>query len=162
MRWFLSALLLAFPANAAELCVLGGESICCHPMCDVFSPVQPSGYATEGLPSCGAWETEFTISSSDTDPFQSEGPLPAFAPLYLWVNADSGYGFQAGHVQLGGDLTIFSFEPLIPGASWDPVEQEAQINLCTYESVVVARFGVFPPVSVEPDSWGRIKALYRR
>ena len=159
MRWLALLPAIALPVAAAELCVQDGEWICCHHLCDLYSPVQASGYSTDGPPDCGYGPSPFALSSSPSDPYANTGPL-AEPFLYLWVVADAGYGFGSGYAHLSGDMSVFVFTPEQPNISWDATTQEFHVSACTYEPLLLASLLVFPTTDIEPSSWARIKALW--
>ena len=174
MHVLIFVLLLAAPAYAAEICVQSAESWCCHPNCDLPSFTAPSGFRTDGPPSCGAWG-ELRISSSSTDPSQSQGGLETpLGSLYLWAEATGGYGFSAAEVTVVGELPLFQFIALHESVWLDP---ETPIFATTW-TFGVGGFGtgclqsssptllaelqvITPTTPVEPGSWGRVKALWR-
>jgi len=160
VRWLALLPAIALPVAAAELCVQDGEWICGHHLCDLYGPVDPSGYSTSGPATCGSSPAIFTLSSSDSDPFENTGALAA-PFLYLWVNADAGYGFGNGYAHLTGDFEVVTFTPQVSGVTWDPLAEEFWASHPTYEPTLLASILVFDPTSVEPTSWGRIKALSR-
>jgi len=164
-RLILAVLVIpAVGAQAAEVCLDDGEWICCHALCDVFSPILPTGFSTEGLPAC-VGGSPFRLSFSDTDPYANVGPL-GFPPLvYLWVDADAGYGFSWGSGHLSGDLDPWSFVPLDPGVFWNPLTGEFTVGGCLYEPMPRASFWVLEATAAAPgpeaESWARIKSRWR-
>ncbi|MBZ0268433.1 hypothetical protein K8I85_09785 [bacterium] len=152
---------VAFPATAAELCVTDGEWWCCHFLCDVPTPVDPSGYSTTtGLPSCGPGSSPVRISRSSTAPDLNNGPLTE-PFLYLWVEGSATYGFSSASITLGGDIQVVDLAPEAGQVFWTPLKGHLEVFGCFFEPTLVATLTVDAPTDIDEATWGRIKALWK-
>ena len=122
------------------------------------------GFVREG----GINEYGWSISSSSTDPFVNSGTLPeVVTSLYLWLHCTAGGGMAAAEFQIEMDDSVFLPVAFTP--------QNGFLNAGTVTHILVAVGGCptgpvvagtwtvlyFGPVSVESESWGNIKAMYR-
>jgi hypothetical protein len=103
----------------------------------------------------------WSISTSETDPLESVGPIPEDGWLYLWAaRVDE---LQAGEFRLTGSLIPIDFEPLsgvavIPGTFPDLL---FHLPECQTGPFLAGRIRVEDPTSVDAFTWGKTKALYR-
>ena len=163
----LAVLVLATASTAGELCVLEGEGMCCNP-CDVPYPWGGIGYSTDKESEVCSSFSGLSLSSSNTDPFVNQGTLLELAPLYVWLFAGSSgpaYGFSSGHAKIEGDLQILGYSsyPGPASSSWNPQTSEFFTGMnCGSGTHLLGEFLVLTqPISVERESWGRIKAFWR-
>lgn len=130
------------------------------------------GFSTSGVP-CGgptvAGHRVF-LSSSAIDPNEHTGPITDDS-LYLWVYSGAdvyGYGWASSQTTFTGDIQVTGFEPIPPGGGWfagstlyfgyDP---GGSWNCPRFGWGLCGRLLVESPIAVEPQAWGRMKALYR-
>lgn len=140
------------------------------------------GYTTDGAGACapgGApclWARSdhgfgagWSISSSSTDIFENNGPLPpGVSPLYLWLMCAGLDRMAEAEFGLGGTLEVVSFThpPYVQnlGTSTD---LHLTIPGCPTGPLVIGTIYVRDPVAVgapESDqvtSWGKIRSGYR-
>ncbi|MFN8179268.1 MAG: hypothetical protein U0167_15155 [bacterium] len=149
---------------AASLCPYWNQTHWCdyYPS---FDTARGIGFSTDTLPcdAPGSIALAVLVSSSSTDPHVNQGPITDDS-LYLWAWSRSsyGYGFRFATTYLSGDIVPSAFVPA-PGTShvylsWPYLDWDR----CTpHGYALVGRFIVQQPVAVKPDTWGRMKALYR-
>ncbi|MEZ5065467.1 MAG: hypothetical protein R3B81_12115 [bacterium] len=124
---------------------------------------------------CGPGDQAFrwTISRSDADPNDVAGPVvgPVFY-LYLWLECTSLPPDETPlaavlHVEPSSDIELLGFATM-PGAANIGTSTDLELALGVEQIPVDVPFlvGTWPvfrpdPVSVDSESWGRIKATYR-
>ncbi|MEZ5066618.1 MAG: hypothetical protein R3B81_17950 [bacterium] len=179
-----AAVLFATGALASDVCIVPypGSGYNATVDCD---PVNPQihdnawiGYSLAGPPCqqgiCGfvgergANQYGWSISASSTDPFVNSGTLPDIVSnLYLWLHCATFDGMSAAEFQVETDGSVFLPVAFTP--------QNGFLNAGTVTHILVAVGGCpsgpvvagmwtvlyFGPVSVESESWGNIKAMYR-
>lgn len=166
-------LLFAPPSPAGELCPGFGGIFPC-PGYDVAFDFEYVGYSTDGQPCIGEIEGHDTfcrlsLSASSTDPNVNYGPLPADLRLYLWNTplkgggAPPGYGWGSLWVFFSGNFAVQSYEPIAAGThDWSGEDQSLGFTNCDDEApAIIGVLLLHAPTPVEPDSWGRVKSLYR-
>ncbi len=156
----------------ASICLVDAEIGLCPPD-DLPGPASWTGYSTDST-ACFEFGTghPLTVSASPIDPFDNAGPLPVDGTVYLWlIGINGSYGFfdiTASFVTTG-DLQISGYEPIAEGDhGWDDAEHSLYFvrpNTChrwpeDIPSEVIGGIHI-EPTSVESESWGRIKALWR-
>jgi hypothetical protein len=167
--------LTALSGHAASVCPIpwGHE-------CSWGSPFPPHliyemgiyGFSTSDVPCQQALSAghRVFISSSAIDPNEHTGPVTGDS-LYLWMysGADGyGYGWASAQTTFTGDIHVTGFEPIPPGGGsfdgdwltfgYDP---GGDWDCPRFGWGLAGRLLVQLPVAVEPQTWGRMKALYR-
>ena len=168
----------AMPAAAAELCFgpsINGMNVTigCPPASNVLENGW-LGYDTDGAPCnerffwCHSPDPHWAISSSDVDPNANFGPLDGVGSLYLWFFCSpSADAIAAAEFDLVGAIPVVEFLPrngfLNAGGATNLV---LAVGGCPQGNVVVGEIVLGTATNaaawVEADSFGRVKALYRR
>lgn len=174
---------LVLPGNAAGEVCLGPTSegfhhtTDCDPLTPLshpnairgFSRVEDGGCVLES--SCN-WHSSpdytWTISASSTDPDLRWSSLDeSQAELYVWLNCSrvDGFALAAFDVEISApDLRLLSIEAL-NGTINAGVGREIRLAVggCPSAPFLAAKLiiAVDDPDSVEPESWARVKAMYR-
>ena len=128
------------------------------------------GYSTQATPCanvtpeypCGPFGS-WTISASDTDPFQNSGSLPAGSTLFLWYLCSGGSGgLAAAAFDLVGSLSVSQFAPragFLNGGSDTSLLIVAAS--CPSGPIVAGDIHVQTTTTVASSTWSSVKALYR-
>ena len=173
-----AAILLLAGGLEGEVCINDPRVIECP---QGFSyPVDWIGYSTEGDPCFQHFGEDWvpmalTLSSSSIDPYANEGEIPGDGRLYLWIlrllepfRTSAAYGgWGTVYVTFTGDIDILSYQQVAPfGFYWDAEKQNLLFDLeCIHEDQVqeeiVGILSTDSTVSLEVQSWSRVKALYR-
>ena len=134
-------------------------------------PIDPgteAGPYCWALPDCPRYEFGWTISASDADPRVTAAAIGGQQTLYLWLLCTSCLrppsGVSAAVFDLIGTIPVQSFTPVngFLNAGTDTAVLLAVAG-CPRGPIVAAEILVnLPPVSVDPQSWGMLKARYRR
>ena len=126
------------------------------------------GFATDHDPcqtSGSIVDCTMTISASSTNPFVNSGPFDGISLFFWQVGVQHGsYGFYGESSWLAGDIHVTGFEPapgVIGGVSQHPFGPVLWWRGTTCRTEMLGRLIVEMPVSVEGESWGRLKAIYR-
>ncbi|MCA9751265.1 MAG: hypothetical protein KC591_03675 [Gemmatimonadetes bacterium] len=170
--------LSAFDALASELCIVPSPngvngSVACDSNPQVHDNAA-EGYALSGYPCSsgmclkGPDDYGWSISSSSTNSSLFSGPLSSNIDyLYLWLTCTTTEGIAAMECGLESDNTVFvplAFEPM-NGAlnAGTATHLILAVGGCPREPFLIGRILVLylGPVSVESESWGDIKAMYR-
>ncbi|MBZ0269415.1 hypothetical protein K8I85_14770 [bacterium] len=182
----LSILLLlagASGALAAGICIVPSPnalnaSVDCDPVNPSLFPNAVVGYSLDGAPCqsdfCGitrggdVLQYGWSISSSSTDPNVNTGALPQpIAELYLWLSCAEMDGVAAAEFSLETDDPGFVLLALAPepgvlnaGSFADPLLAivGCPVGPTLIGTIIMLNVG---PVSIEGETWGGIKALYR-
>lgn len=177
--------LIASTAHAGAVCMVensNGDNLTAASACgsDVFVDWENAvvGYSSVGPPctlsGCGERRFLWTISRSDTDPFDNSGPLTGpLDELYVWLQCDSQQGSQNALVSefrietIGGDIQHVATTPIADGVfnAGTTFEPGLVFGPCTtfLAAYPVLRLTMFveTPVSIEDSSWSAVKALYQ-
>jgi hypothetical protein len=134
----------------------------------------PGSAAAESVPDRGWWRGLYTLSASDTDPFDNEGPLPVDKVLSLWLaSAGCGYGFSSGNMELFSDTPITSYTPVVPGShAWTPSSDPRRGTLefvvgciADHRPLLIGKFSFSrkrsDPFDAQRPSWGFVKSRWR-
>ncbi|MEZ5066617.1 MAG: hypothetical protein R3B81_17945 [bacterium] len=183
----LSTGLAVSAAGASQICIVPSTAnnfnvtVDCDPLNPQIHENAATGYSTDGFPCTsgfcgpvaggGLQDYGWSISSSSTDPFLHSGPLvPGLSNLYLWFECtiNSGFdGWAAAEFRLESDnsnLLILSFVPMngVLNAGTG-TEVLMAVGGCPQAPFLAGSLLVLytGPVSVESESWGDIKAMYR-
>ncbi|NNE44468.1 MAG: hypothetical protein HKN12_09680 [Gemmatimonadetes bacterium] len=179
----LTAILIGtVPAAASSLCFVpapNGNNVSVE--CDILTVWDNdwAGYATDpaerctsepGLPGfipcpqVSPWTGSpygFTLSTSDVYHDLNFGPLTGTpAVLYLWYACGSAV-VSAAEFSIGGDLNVLAFVPMNGFLNAGSATDLLLAAPCTNGPVVAGMFFVEEPVSVESETWGGVKSLYR-
>jgi hypothetical protein len=172
---------LAAPASAGDVCLVDSPNgingtVDCDPLNAYIHDNAIFGYSEEGYPcelgDCGdyrGWgDYQWNLSASSTDPGVYSGPLPEpIAFLYLWLTCTwlpGGFAAVEMSVATDPDLIVLAFTPLNgvlnAGTSVDLL---LAVGGCPVEAFLAGEFSLLnvPPVSVDAETWGGIKAMYR-
>ncbi|MFN8178934.1 MAG: hypothetical protein U0167_13475 [bacterium] len=140
----------------------------CDPVGQIVDHFSNVGFSTTGPflrcdVSGGDLNHQTLVSSSNTDPDVHTGPITDDS-LYLWcwTNASSGYGFHGDFTAFEGDIQVVGFEGSSGHLEWDYGHWVLVWGVrCRSGYSLVGRLILQLPVAVEPETWGRMKALYR-
>ncbi|MFN8179686.1 MAG: hypothetical protein U0167_17285 [bacterium] len=156
--------LIASGSRAASLCAGAYGHACGNGYPNVYNGSY-YGFATTGQP-CAFQGSGYAVfvSSSSNDPHVNTGPITDDS-LYLWTiapGADWAYGWAGAFAEFWGDMHVVGFEPApgCGGSLWRPDFLTFAVG-CNPGLYLVGRLIVTQPVAVEPETWGRMKALYR-
>jgi hypothetical protein len=173
-RVVLSILLWGQVANAGELCFATDPWVWSCGRRDVVFPMHWIGFSTDStrcedsIQEAVYW---LSLSASSTDPGVHAAPVPRDGRIYVWMLAEarSGYGFPTISAEITGSLRVLSYEPIADGThfwttsgpnrfffGYDSCPEQRHPPLLL-GAVVVLR----STTSAQPESWGRVKALYR-
>lgn len=179
---FLAPIALVIVASTAsfagELCLTDSESVCCplFPPCEFPFELVTTGFNTDAPPCTEDpqnWYFEVALSSSMHDPSVNTGAIPQHGRLYLWnifesspsrSGSDARAAWGEFTVTVTGDLPILAYEPIAAGShDWSLETGLLSFDACGGpRPLVIGAFRIYPgTVSVEPTSWGRVKATYR-
>lgn len=175
MRWasWVCALSLVSAANANELCLAphpdeGDLNVVCG---GAQGPNGWIGYNSDDVPCtsvamqvpCEPFGT-WTISSSETDPFDNEGWLPTGAPLYLWyLCSGASQGLAAAAFDLVGSMHVAEFRPrdgFLNGGSASSLLLVAAG--CPTGPLVAGEIYLENSTAIAAGTWSSVKALYGR
>ena len=130
--------------------------------------VSGEGFATPASPRCQYDDAncpELTLSLSDADPFETEGPLEpnGVTTLYIWYACDTIQTNRAALSALSGDLEVVAHRSRDGHLDLDEASGVWGFSLSQCAPpVLIGEFDVARPVGVETEGWGRIKARYSR
>jgi hypothetical protein len=160
---------------ASELCFL--QSLGYLAACpEGNSAVGAAGFSTpdqDPCPETPAPSTRLTLSASGTDPYVTVAPLPGSqTSLYLWHVTDilppPDAGLAVLFCDLVGDVPVVGFESPFEFDLVHYPELQRWALMIDFACAdgrgyadVIGEFKIQMPTAVEPESWGRIKGIYR-